>query len=226
MRVEPEQPELSVPVPIKHEARNAASERPKGWIWTRWTTASQLLAGGGTARYALAILILGLAAAAGYGVYFLFGNRGGTAPFQNFAITQVTNTGTAALAAISPDGKYVLRVENTNGKQALWLQNVPTNSDVRSNPRARFTVIWRFHPTAITSIFWSPRTRPATIAAFIACQCWAGSRGKSCATSTATLHFHQMGIAWPIFGGMIQLQVNRGCSARIRMEPARRRCWC
>jgi Tol biopolymer transport system component len=69
-------------------------------------------------------------AAAGYGIYS-FLNRGGTAPFQNFSITQVTNTGKAEQAAISPDGKYILSVLNDNGKQALWLRNVPTNSDER-----------------------------------------------------------------------------------------------
>jgi Tol biopolymer transport system component len=44
---------------------------------------------------------------------------------------QVTNTGKSELAAISPDGKYILRVEDDNGKEALWLRNVPTNSDAR-----------------------------------------------------------------------------------------------
>lgn len=81
--------------------------------------------------YALAIVVLSLAAAAGYGIYTSFENRGGTAPFQNFAITQVTNTVKATFAAISPDGKYIIRAENDNGKQALWLHNVPTDSDVR-----------------------------------------------------------------------------------------------
>lgn len=131
-RVEQEQPALSVPVSTRDRLQNgAASEREGAWIWTRWTAALLLLRGGGTAWYALAILVLVLAAGAGYGIYTWFGNRDSTAPFQSFAITQVTNTGKATFAAISPDGKYVLRVENDNGKQALWLQNVPTNSDVR-----------------------------------------------------------------------------------------------
>jgi serine/threonine protein kinase/Tol biopolymer transport system component len=82
----------------------------------------------GLATIAVGALIL--AAAAGYGIYS-FWNRVGTAPFQNFSITQVTNTGKAELAAISPDGKYILRVENDKGKEALWLRNVPTNSDAR-----------------------------------------------------------------------------------------------
>ena len=78
----------------------------------------------------IAIVVRILVAAAGYGIYS-FWNSAGTAPFQNFSITQVTNTGKAKLAAISPDGKYILRVENDNGKEALWLRNVPTNSDAR-----------------------------------------------------------------------------------------------
>ena len=84
-------------------------------------------------RFGLATIVvvaLALVAAAGYGIYS-FLNRGGTAPFQNFSMTQVTNTGKAKLAAISPDGKYILRVQTDNGKDALWLRNVPTSSDAR-----------------------------------------------------------------------------------------------
>lgn len=84
-------------------------------------------------RFGLAtivVVVLILAAAAGYGVSS-FLNRGGAAPFQNFTITQVTNTGKAQLAAISPDGKYILSVQNDNGKVALWLRNVPTGSDAQ-----------------------------------------------------------------------------------------------
>jgi Tol biopolymer transport system component len=77
-----------------------------------------------------ALVVLVLVAAAGYGVYS-FVNRGGTTPFQNLSITQVTNTGKAELAAISPDGKYILSVQNDNGKEALWLRNVLTNSNAR-----------------------------------------------------------------------------------------------
>ena len=44
-----------------------------------------------------------LVAAAGYGVYALL-NRNRPAPFQNISVTKVTETGKAALVAISPDG--------------------------------------------------------------------------------------------------------------------------
>jgi serine/threonine protein kinase len=76
--------------------------------------------------------ILLLVAAAGYGIYSFFARS--TVPFQNFTVTQVTNTGRALLAAISPDGKYILNVQNDNGQQSLWLRNVPTGSDTKIIP--------------------------------------------------------------------------------------------
>ncbi len=61
-------------------------------------------------------------------------NRRALVPFQNFAITQVTDSGKASRAAISPDGKYLLRVQNNNGQESLWLRNVPTGSDTQILP--------------------------------------------------------------------------------------------
>jgi serine/threonine protein kinase/Tol biopolymer transport system component len=87
---------------------------------------------------AIAIAALILLAAAGYGVYSML-HRPGAAPFQNFAVTQVTNSGKAAQAAISPDGKYVLSVLDDNGLQSLWLRNVPTASDTQVIPPSAST---------------------------------------------------------------------------------------
>ena len=76
--------------------------------------------------------LIGLAvlAAAGFGIYSFF-NRSGPAPFQNFTITQVTKTGKAGLAAISPDGKFILHVQHEKGLRSLWLRNIPTGSDTQ-----------------------------------------------------------------------------------------------
>ena len=84
---------------------------------------------------AVIAVALVLLAAGGFGIYSLL-NRSGPTPFQNFTITQVTNTGKAQEAAISPDGKYVLNVQNDNGLQSLWLRNVPTGSDTQIVPPA------------------------------------------------------------------------------------------
>jgi serine/threonine protein kinase len=79
-----------------------------------------------------AIVVL-LAATAAYGVYaFLFRIR--SAPFQNFSVNKITETGKAKLVAISPDGKYILNVVDDKGQQSLWLRNVPTNSNTQVMP--------------------------------------------------------------------------------------------
>jgi len=76
------------------------------------------------------VMVLG---AAGLGVYSLL-HRPAPTPFATFTATQITNSGKAARAAISPDGKYVLSVNNNNGLPSLWLRNVPTGSDTQVFP--------------------------------------------------------------------------------------------
>ena len=83
----------------------------------------------------IAVVALLLLAAGGFGIYE-FLSRNGPVPFSNFTITQVTNTGKAVAAAISPDGKYILNVQNDGGLQSLWLRNVPTGSDTQVVPPA------------------------------------------------------------------------------------------
>src|SRR5262249_48844822 len=55
-------------------------------------------------------------------------------PFQNFAIAQVTDTGKAQAAAISPDGKFIFSVQSDKGLQSLWLHNIGTGSDTQIIP--------------------------------------------------------------------------------------------
>jgi eukaryotic-like serine/threonine-protein kinase len=77
-----------------------------------------------------AFIVLIVVAAAGYGVYaFLSRNR--MEPFENMTVRRVTQNGKASLAALSPDGKYILNVMKDNGQESLWLRNVPTNSDTQ-----------------------------------------------------------------------------------------------
>src|SRR6202042_3153610 len=84
---------------------------------------------------AIMVGALALLAAGGFGLYSLL-SRSGPTPFQNFTITQITTTGKAQQAAISPDGKYVLNVQNDNGLQSLWLRKGPTGSDTQIVPPA------------------------------------------------------------------------------------------
>src|SRR5262249_14353872 len=57
-------------------------------------------------------------------------------PFQNFTIAQVTETGKASDAAISPNAQYVASVQTESGEQSLWLRNIATGSDTRILPPA------------------------------------------------------------------------------------------
>jgi len=82
-----------------------------------------------------AVIALAVLAVAGYGVFSML--RGKAAmPFQNFTITQITNTGKSVNAAISPDGKYVVSAIADNGQQSVWLRNIPTSSDTQVLPPA------------------------------------------------------------------------------------------
>jgi serine/threonine protein kinase len=80
-------------------------------------------------------IVLVLIAAAGYGIYAYF-TRSRPAPFQNFTVTKVTEGGKSVLAALSPDGKYILNLVRDNGLASLWLRNVPTNSNTQVEPAA------------------------------------------------------------------------------------------
>ncbi len=83
----------------------------------------------------IAAIVLVLIAAAAYGIYgFLTRTR--SAPFQDISVTKVTDSGDAVLAAISPDGKYILSLMRKNGLASLWLRNVPTNSNTQVQPPA------------------------------------------------------------------------------------------
>ena len=79
---------------------------------------------GFTAGVVAILIVLGAAA---FGIYSLL-HRPAPAPFQKFTVTRVTDSGKVAGAAISPDAKYVLSVNDDSGQQSLWLRNVPTGS--------------------------------------------------------------------------------------------------
>ncbi|MBK5296887.1 MAG: serine/threonine-protein kinase [Vicinamibacteria bacterium] len=58
------------------------------------------------------------------------------AAFDAVTLTRLTTTGTAGLAAISDDGRYVAYVVAEEGKQGLWLRQVATSSNVQIVPPA------------------------------------------------------------------------------------------
>jgi serine/threonine protein kinase len=76
---------------------------------------------------AILVVVLLVVASASYGVYALL-HRAGPAPFQTMNMTKLTDSGNAFMAAISPDGKYVVHVVEESGLQSLWMRHIPTNS--------------------------------------------------------------------------------------------------
>jgi eukaryotic-like serine/threonine-protein kinase len=81
------------------------------------------------------LLALILVAAAGFGIYSLLKSNH-SVPFEHFSIENLTNNGHVALAAISPDGKYLLNVHDENGLQSLWLRHILTGSNTELVPAA------------------------------------------------------------------------------------------
>ena len=88
-----------------------------------------------------AVLLLAVAALVGWRVW----SGGGTAessaagaarPFDSVALTRLTTTGTAGLAALSSDGRYVAHVVTSEQGQGLWLRQVATSSNVQIVPPA------------------------------------------------------------------------------------------
>jgi serine/threonine protein kinase/Tol biopolymer transport system component len=61
------------------------------------------------------------------------------APFQAVKFTQLTTTGKAQHAAISPDGKYVAYVSGDPGDESLWVREVASRSDIQIVPAAQVT---------------------------------------------------------------------------------------
>ena len=84
-----------------------------------------------TATATLAGLLV--VAAAVYGLYTLW-HRQSAIPFQTFSIAQLTNNGKLLDTAISPDGRFLLSVQQEDGKQSLWLRNIPAASDTQVVP--------------------------------------------------------------------------------------------
>jgi eukaryotic-like serine/threonine-protein kinase len=82
-----------------------------------------------------AVILIALAA----GAYF-WTNRPRGFNLQNMKITQVTTTGNARTAALSPDRRYIVYVLRDGEQESLWVQQLATGSHVQVLPpdQARF----------------------------------------------------------------------------------------
>lgn len=84
-------------------------------------------------------LAIVLALGAGFGVYKMSAGRfakSAAAAFQSIHLTRLTHSGKSRMAAISPDGKYVVHVIEDAGKQSLWVRQVTMANNVQIVPPA------------------------------------------------------------------------------------------
>ncbi len=80
-------------------------------------------------------------------------------PFQNYKISQITDNGKSQLAAISPDGKYILSMVSEGGNESVWLRHVATNSDTQIiAPAVAFYLDFDFSPDGNYFYFRKART--------------------------------------------------------------------
>lgn len=79
---------------------------------------------------AAVIVVLAIAAVGGY----LWSKRPKGFNLQNMKITQVTHTGNAGAAALSPDRRYIVYVVGDGTEESLWVQQLATGSNVQILP--------------------------------------------------------------------------------------------
>ncbi|MGI8735036.1 MAG: winged helix-turn-helix domain-containing protein [Pyrinomonadaceae bacterium] len=91
----------------------------------------------GRRAFILAAVAVVLAAAA-FGSYRLlrqsWTKNVAATPFKAIKLTKLTNSGRATLAAISPDGRYIVHVSKDVEGESLWLKQVSTQSIVQIAP--------------------------------------------------------------------------------------------
>jgi serine/threonine protein kinase/Tol biopolymer transport system component len=80
------------------------------------------------------LLLVLLGAGVGYGIFRALNAGGSELSFQNVAISRITDSGRARFSAISPDGRYLAYATDEGEKQALWLRQVSTGSDINLLP--------------------------------------------------------------------------------------------
>jgi Tol biopolymer transport system component/predicted Ser/Thr protein kinase len=89
----------------------------------------------------LAAASIAIVASIGAAAWWFSGTRTavtdeGVRAFDSVKLTRLTTTGSAGMAAMSSDGRYVAHVMIKDGKQGLWLRQVATTSNVEVVPAA------------------------------------------------------------------------------------------
>jgi eukaryotic-like serine/threonine-protein kinase len=78
---------------------------------------------------AIGVALAAIAVAAAFAVWVLERPHGFN--LQNMKISQITSTGNAGAAALSPDGRYIVYVLRDGAEESLWVEQMATGSNVQ-----------------------------------------------------------------------------------------------
>jgi Tol biopolymer transport system component len=127
-------------VALPSSARTAAqsSTAIRAATSTQTQTASVPAAGRRKFLFAgiVGVVLLAIAAAA-----YFWSTRPRGFNLQNMKITQVTTTGNAGAAALSPDRRYIVYVLRDGAQESLWVQQLATGSNVQIIPPDQVTFV-------------------------------------------------------------------------------------
>jgi serine/threonine protein kinase len=146
-------------------------------------------------------LAIVLVLAAGFGIYKMLAGRVSkptAAAFQSIHLTRLTNTGKSRVAAISPDGKYVVHVIEDAGKQSLLVRQVTTANNVQIVPPAETTYFGMTFSADGNYVYSLPPTRMRPKHSFTECRYSEALRESWSRISMCPSLFRPTEASWPI----------------------------
>ena len=121
----------------------------------------------------LGLVLLVAVVAGGAVLWSKFGARDTARTFRKIRLSQLTSTGNATIATISPDAKYVVHVVNDGTLSSLWTRQVATSSNVQIVPPSEARYIGVTFRTTATGFSTSSTRRTVRWELSIRFLCWA-----------------------------------------------------
>lgn len=119
--------EMSQPSGEAVATQTATTSTAPGSLSTHPSSAEYIVTGITRHKSAVALTLAALvvvAVAAVYAIYKFAAQKTAIISFQSAKFTRLTTTGKVTIAAISPDGKWLVHVMDEGGQQSLWLRQV------------------------------------------------------------------------------------------------------